>query len=216
MGPSPFSKFLTSTLKGNIMNMQFEKNEYAASIARRIEEQMRTPEEFKRPPRVYYHHHNGANFVFDLGGGKVKAVKFINHKYITDDKREMDQLDMVADFPGTFIYTKGDTDAAHIMEQEAEEERNKAINQAAMASSADKGQQFDTRVPIIPVQIAGSQQPHGLTVVGGQQAFTPPNVGTASTMSGTSATDTSQQEAIARARVIAESRAKQQLEDQSK
>lgn len=130
------------------MSANHASNEYA----KRLAEQSRTPEQFKVGPKVYFHRHNYAKFHFDLGQqGAVKTVAFANYRYITDDKREQDQLDMVADAPGTMIYTISDSEVNAALEQELAQELHKDVMRAAQAQAAAHGQAFDPNQPIIPV-----------------------------------------------------------------
>lgn len=155
-------------------------NEYAARLAA----QSRTPENQKVDAKIYYHHHNYAKFHFDLGASNVKTVAFANYMYITDDKREQDQLDLVADAPGTFIYTLKDSDVAAAMMQERAQEAARAVLQTAVASAAAHNQQFDPNAPIIPITtptvtvmpvqpaaVQVQQVPQGVAVVGVQNSF---------------------------------------------
>lgn len=158
-------------------------NEYAARLAA----QARTPDAFKAPPKVYFHHHNYAKFHFDLGGSHVKTVAFANHRYITDDRREQDQLDMVADTPGTFIYTLPDSEVARAMAQELAQESAKSIMQTAAASAAVNNQVFDPNAPIVPVTVTHVQQSPGMHVQHVPQGGAV--VGLANSLSGTQATE---------------------------
>lgn len=128
-------------------------NEYA----RRLAEQSKTPDEFLVEPKIYFHHHNFARFHVDLGDSRVKTIAFANHRYITDDKREQDQIDMVADVPGTFIYTLPDNEAKHAIEEELQRELTKSVMQTAEARTLTNKQVFDPNVPVVPVQV---QQVH--------------------------------------------------------
>jgi hypothetical protein len=152
-------------------------NEYA----RRLAEQSRTPSEYLVEPKIYFHHHNYAKFHIDLGASRVKTIGFANHKYITDDKREQDQLDMVADMPGTFIYTLPDNDAKHAIEQELQAQLYSSIQQTAQARALSQNQMYDPNVPVIPVNVQHVQgTPMSVYPVGG-------NVGMQSSVSGTQA-----------------------------
>lgn len=132
-------------------------------------EPSRTPEQYRVPARTYYHQHNYAKFHFDLGvAGSCKTVEFANYRYITDDKREQDQLQFVADIPGTFIYTLPDNEIATQMERERQQEFNRAVHQTAAAAAADSNRQFDPNAPIVPVN---SATPHGMAVVGVQHSL---------------------------------------------
>lgn len=139
-------------------------NEYA----RRLAEQSRTPSQYKVEPKIYFHRHNYAKFHFDLGQqGSVKTVAFANYRYITDDKREQDQLDMVADAPGTMIYTISDSEVNAAFEQELQQELGKDVLRAAQARAAVHGQAFDPNAPIVPVNgdlQVRHQQPTQVTV----------------------------------------------------
>lgn len=194
-------------------------NEYAARLAA----QSRTRPENKVEPKVYFHRHNYAKFHFDFGtAGSAKTVAFANYRYITDDKREQDQLDFVADLPGTMIYTMADSEVNAALEQELKQELAKSVAQTAQAQAASHGQQFDPNQPIVPVH---SQAPQQTSVQvrpvtpGAQQA--PQGVavvGMANTFSGTQATEqvngsaipveaspTVQSEALARLAAMTES-----------
>lgn len=135
-------------------------NAYAAALAA----QARTPVDQIVDAKMYFHQHNYAKFHFDLGGSRVKTIQFANYRYITDDKREQDQLDLVADCPGTFIYTIPGSDVAAAMVQELAAEANKSIMQTAQAASAVNNQVFDPNAPIIPVNVQTVTQTPGLTV----------------------------------------------------
>lgn len=158
-------------------------NEYA----RRLAEQSRTPKEHRVDAKVYFHRHNYAKFHFDLGvSGSTKTIAFANYRYITDDKREQDQLDIVADAPGTMIYTMADSDVNAALEQELRGELQKDVIRTAQAQAASHGQQFDPNQPIVPVHsqpltpttvqvrpvTPGAQQaPQGVAVTGMQNTF---------------------------------------------
>lgn len=129
-------------------------NEYA----KKLTEAARTPKEFQVPPKMYFHHHNYAKFHVDLGGSRVKSIAFANYRYLTDDKREQDQLDLVADVPGSFVYTMADSDVDAIIRQELSSELRQDILRTAVAQAADRNQQFDPNAPIIPVQVQALQQ----------------------------------------------------------
>lgn len=166
-------------------------NAYAARLA----SQGRTPPEFQVEPRVYYHHHNYAKFHFDMGGSSVKSVSFANHRYVTDDKREQDQLDLVADLSGSYIYTIPDSDVARELQLEQARLTQEGVLQAAQAQAADRGQSFDPNVPIVPIVSNVPQSALQMTPVP-QQAPTPQGavavVGMANSLSGTAATETGQ------------------------
>jgi hypothetical protein len=130
-------------------------NDYAAKLAA----QSRTPKEHLVDNKVYYHHHNYAKFHLDFGGSNVKTISFANHRYITDDKREQDQLDLVADYPGTFIYTIPDNEIARAEQLEIARQTQEGVLKAAAAQSADRGQNFDPNVPIIPIVTNVQQNP---------------------------------------------------------
>jgi hypothetical protein len=157
-------------------------NEYAARLAA----QSRTPEQFKVEPKIYFHHHNYAKFHFDLNGG-VKSVSFANYRYITDDKREQDQLDLVADAPGTFVYTLPGSDSARAIQQELAQEAQKDVLRAAAAHAASHNQMFDPNAPIVPVTVQHVTQTPGMTVAGVHTSNAV--VGLANSLSGTQATD---------------------------
>jgi hypothetical protein len=159
-------------------------NEYAQRLAA----QSRTPEQYKAPVRVYFHHHNYAKFHFDLGGSNVKTVAFANYRYITDDKREQDQLDLVADAPGTFIYTMPESDVARAMAQELQQEATKDVLRTAAAHAATNNQMFDPNSPIVPVNVQHVHQTPGLSVSQVPQTGVGV-VGLASSLSGTQATE---------------------------
>jgi hypothetical protein len=131
------------------MSNDHSMNEYAKKLL----EQSRTPAEFLVPPKIYFHHHNYAKFHVDLGGSRVKSLAFANYRLITDDKREQDQLDLVADVPGSFIYTMADSDVDAVIRQELAQEMHKDVMRTALAQSQVNGQQFDPNAPIIPVQV---------------------------------------------------------------
>lgn len=135
-------------------------NEYAARLAANS----RTPESQKVAAKMYFHQFNYAKFHFDLGGSNCKSVQFANYRYITDDKREQDQLDLVADAPGTYIYTIPDSDVAHALAQEANQESARSIMQAAAAAAAVNGHMFDPNVPIIPVNVQPVHQTPNMQV----------------------------------------------------
>lgn len=182
------------------MSFNHVGNTYLARLA----DMAKTPEEFRVEAKFYYHQHNHAMFHFDLGGSKVKSVAFVNNLYITDDKREQDQLDAIADVPGSFIYTSPNNQQEQEFRTWIEQYRNDAVVAAAQARSAVAGQQFDPRVPIVPVltdgQVQNQQQrfaPPPLTPVNIRQApppvpaqenRQPAIVGTQNTFSGTTAT----------------------------
>jgi hypothetical protein len=132
-----------------IMAINHAGNDYAMRLAA----QARTPEQYKVEPRMYFHQFNYAKFHVDLGGSHVKSIQFANYRYITDDKREQDQLELVADVPGTFIYTVADSDVAAAMKQELQQENVRSIMQAAAASAAANHLPFDPSAPIIPVNV---------------------------------------------------------------
>lgn len=156
-------------------------NDYAARLAA----QSRTPEQYKVDAKIYFHHHNYAKFHFDMGGSNVKTVAFANHRYITDDKREQDQLNLVADVPGTFIYTIPDSDVRYAAMKEMTQESAQMVMKAAQARVESSNQPFDGRVPIVPINVQQVQhtpvqvQPltQGQAVVGLQHSFS----GTAAT-----------------------------------
>lgn len=168
-------------------------NEYAKKLI----EASRTPSEFLVAAKVYFHHFNYAKFHIDLGGSRVKSVSFANKRYITDDKREQDQLDLIADIPGTFIYTLPDSEIDAAIREELRRELVKDVMQTAVATAAVQNQQFDPNAPIIPVNV----QPVASTNVSVQQVpqtvqqtqqipQAPPGVvGLANSFSGTQAND---------------------------
>lgn len=171
-------------------------NEYAQRLAALS----RTPEQYRVDPKVYYHHHNYARFHFDLGGSNVKSVSFANQVYVTDDKREQDQLDLVADAPGSFIYTQRGSAAEQELLAFLSQESATAIMRTAQAQAAVSNQQFDPNTPILPVQINPvSATPHlHLTPV--VQPQVPQQGGTAvvgmqNSLSGTAAVETPTQPA---------------------
>lgn len=131
------------------MNSPARVNEYAQKLA----EQARTPENYKGEIKIYFHHHNYAKFHFDLGGSRVKTISFANHRYVTDDVREQDQLDLVANNPGTFIYTLANSETEAILEQERLKELQAEVFKTAQAQAAANGLQFDPNAQTIPVQV---------------------------------------------------------------
>jgi hypothetical protein len=164
------------------MSMNISTNEYARKLA----DAARTPSQHKVDPKVYFHHFNYAKFHFDLGGSAVKSVSFANHRYITDDKREQDQLDMVADVPGTFIYTLPESEVDAAIQRELQQELANSVMQTARAHAAVHGQQFDPNTPIMPVQVQHVQPtPVQVAPASGGRAV----VGMQSSMSGTTAVD---------------------------
>lgn len=165
--------------------------------ARRLAEASRTPADHQVPTKAYYHHHNYAKFHFDLGGSRVKTVAFAQHCYITDDKREQDQLDLVADYPGTFIYTVKDGEVAAAMQQERMVEAAKTILATAAANASVHNQMFDPNTPIVPVRVQDNQQTPGLQVTPVPRQQSPAHVqgqgvavvGLGNSFSGTQAVD---------------------------
>lgn len=156
----------------------------------------RTPDEFKVPAKMYFHAHNGARFHIqytDNHGnpvpGNVKTLTFGNSRYMTDDAREQKQLDMVADVPGTFIYTLPDNEAAKILEDEIAMETRKQIEAAARAASAMAGRQYNPNDPIVPVSLEPGHAPAGLQV----RPIAPAHTGMQNSFSGTAATEQPQQ-----------------------
>jgi len=160
-------------------------NAYAAKIIGNLTANAKTPEEFQRPLKAYFHVHNYARFHFDIGPSRVKTIQFANYKYVTDDSREQDQLNLVADVPGTFIYTTNDSEVLHQLQEELDKEAKAEIFKVAAASSADRGQQFDPNTPIVPVHVQHGNAPVGLQLHGYQAAGT----GMQSSLSGTQAVD---------------------------
>lgn len=142
------------------MSLNHAGNEYAARLAA----QSRTPEAQKVAPKIYFHQFNYAKFHFDLGGSHVKTVQFARNRYITDDKREQDQLDLVADAPGTFIYTIPDSDVAAAIAQELNQEAANTVMRTAQAAAAVNGQMYDPNVPVIPVNVQQVSGTAGLQV----------------------------------------------------
>lgn len=124
-------------------------NDYAMHLAQTA----RTPEQFKVPPKIYFHHFNYAKFHFDCGGSSAKSISFANYRYITDDKREQDQLDLVADVPGTYIYTIPDSEISAALKQELNQELAKDVYKTAIAQAQVNNVQFDPNAPIVPVQV---------------------------------------------------------------
>lgn len=126
----------------------------------------KTPDEFKVPAKTYFHQHNYAKFHFNLGvPGSCKTVEFANYKYITDDRREQEQLFFVADVPGTMIYTIKDSEIAHAIAHEQQQEAHGQIQKAAQAQAAVSGQHFDPSAPITPINNQAS------AIVGMQNSF---------------------------------------------
>lgn len=162
------------------MSASLANNAYAAAIIARALEAATTPAEFRVDPKVFYHTHNGAKFHIDQGPGRVKTVAFINHKYVTDDRREIDQLNLVADVPGTFIYTLPDSDTAKIMQQELANEARADIMKTAQAAAAAHGQSFDPSTPVIPVAMQNNA-----TVPMQVSQYVAPNTGMQNSLSGT-------------------------------
>jgi hypothetical protein len=142
---------------------------------------------------MYFHHHNYAKFHVDLGGSRVKSVSFANYRYITDDKREQDQLDLVADIPGSFIYTMANSDVDAMLRQELQQIGQQGVMQTAQAASAAAGQQFDPNTPIVPVMVQHVQATQMHTQPVGQRVAPAPSggavVGLQTTFSGSQATD---------------------------
>lgn len=165
------------------MSASLAGNEYAKRILDRALAEAKTPDQFRVDVKIYYHTHNGAKFHFDLGPGNVKTVAFINYKYVTDDKREIDQLELVADKPGTFVYTMPDSDVAHIMQLELAEEAKRDIMKTAAAKAGDSNQNFDPNVPVVPVA------QHVPMQVQMTQHYIPPNTGMQNSLGGTVAAD---------------------------
>lgn len=163
------------------MSLNHAQNEYA----RRLAESSRTPAEFKVDAKVYFHHHNYAKFHFDLGGSRVKSAAFANYRYITDDKREQDQLDLVADVPGSFIYTVPDSDVAALMQAEQAQELKNTLLQTAVAVAQTNNQQFDPNAQTVPVQV----QNVTATPLQAMPVHQPAGTGLQHTMSGTQAID---------------------------
>lgn len=141
------------------MAQDASNNLYAAKQLAAAAARMLTPKEFVAPPKVYFCQHNGAKFHVDLGKSNVMTLQFTNYKLVTDDIRAQEQLDLIADNPGTFIYTIPHNEAAQIIEREAQEELAKAVLSTAAARVGDAGQQFDPNVPIVPVQTQVQQMP---------------------------------------------------------
>lgn len=177
----------------NVQVKSHAGNEYA----KRLAEQARTPENFKVEPKVYFHRHNYAKFHFDLGiPGSTKTVAFANYRYITDDKREQDQLDIVADVPGTMIYTLAQSDVNAALEQELAQEQRKDVMAAAQASAAAHGQSFDPNTPIVPVKVQHVGQSQGVSVSPVQAPQGVAVTGMQNTFSGTQATETVDAKAV--------------------
>jgi hypothetical protein len=158
-------------------------NEYAAKQLAAAAARLLTPEQYRTEPKVYFHQHNGAKFHVDLGKGNVMTVMFANYKLVTDDKRVQEQLDLVADQQGTFIYTLPQSEAAQILEREREEELRKAVLATAQARAGQLGQQFDPSAPIIPVAM---QNPVVPQVMG---TYLAENTGMQSSISATQPTE---------------------------
>lgn len=134
------------------------ENTYAQYLAELARKQNTTPEEFRAPARVYWHRHNYAKFHFDLAPWKlgVKSIAFANFRYITDDKREQDQLDLVVNQPGTMIYSVPDSDARKVFDHELQAQLTEQVTAAARANAGAHNQIFDSNVPI---QAVVNQQP---------------------------------------------------------
>jgi hypothetical protein len=147
------------------MSLDHSNNAYAAALAASA----RTPEQFKVPPRAYFHQHPHAKFHFDLGGSRVKTVSFAGGVYVTDDKREQDQLDLVVDVPGAFIYQMKDSEVAAAMARELQNEQRTEVMKTAQAVAAAHGQQFDPNSPIVAVNTGHT--PQGLAIVGAANSF---------------------------------------------
>jgi hypothetical protein len=112
----------------------------------------KTPEEFKVEPKTYYHMHNYARFIFADPEGAARPVQFGNHKYITDDKREQRQLDLVADRPGTMIYTIAETVKNELAERQ--HQLTEQVEGAAAATFADRNLRNDPSQPVVPINNA--------------------------------------------------------------
>ena len=125
---------------------------FAKYLAKQAMEETSVPEQYKRAPKVYFHRHNYANFIFDFkpwGSETVKKVSFANYKYITEDIREQEQLDMVANKNGTMIYTASEAEMRSMLDnQMLQEMRQQTIMQTAAAVAGSRNQQFDANVPI--------------------------------------------------------------------
>lgn len=154
------------------------ENTYMQHLAKLAREQNRTPDEFRTEPRVYWHRHNYAKFHFDMSPWKlgVKTIAFANFRYITDDKREQDQLDLVVNAPGTMIYNVPDSDARRVFDHELQMQLTEQVTGAARANAAAHNQVYDGNVPIQQVL---NQQPtisvlpiqNGQAVVGMGNSF---------------------------------------------
>lgn len=136
----------------------------------------RTPEKYRVPVKVYFHNHNGAMFHFYwlLEDGKTphtKSVMFVNYKYVTDDSREQEQLDAIADRPGTFVYTMRNSEVEQHMAQERALQQAEQIQGAARSAVETTGRQFDPSVPVVPVSMAPGHAPQGMAVVGMQNSM---------------------------------------------
>lgn len=157
-------------------------NEYAAKQLAAAAVRLLTPDEFKTTPKIYFHQHNGAKFHVDLGKSRTQTVMFANYRLVTDDKRVQEQLDLVADQPGTFIYTLPNNEAAHYIEQELQRELQQSVMQTAAARSGERGEMFDPNAPIVPVQTQ-AQTMHSMTQTylapgtGMQSSIGPANLG---------------------------------------
>ncbi len=149
------------------MSLNHAGNAYAQKLA----DSARTPAEHQVPNKTYYNRHNYAKFHFDMGGSAVKTISFANYRYITGDKREQDQLDLVADMPGTMIYTIPNSDVDAALNQELNQALVGDVMKTAAAAAAASGQQFDPNAPIVPVRVNHVQPQQGVAVRGTQNSF---------------------------------------------
>ncbi len=134
-----------------------------------------TPEKYRAPaPKTYYHAHNYARFIFDMRESlqhpaQAKPVEFAGNKYVTDDTREIAQLDAVADQSGTFIYTIKDSPIAAQIAQEIGRETGAAIVAAANAGDAARNVRGNEGAPIVAVNTGGT--PAVAAIVGMQNSL---------------------------------------------
>lgn len=168
------------------MNQNAATNEYAARQLAAAAARLLTPKEFVVEPRAYFHQHNGAKFHVDLGKSNVMTIMFANYRVVTDDKRVQEQLDLVADQPGTFIYTMPQNEAARIIEHELQIEKQKQVMQTAAAQAGVHNQQFDPNTPIVPVITQAQQMPMTMQQM---PSYSAPGTGMQNSFSGTQATD---------------------------
>lgn len=120
-----------------------------------------TPEEHKVSDKTYYHQHNYAR-VHPLVGGVVQVIAFANHRFTTDDIRIQKELDLVADVPGTMIYTRKDAESAQMVVQEAAAVLQDQLQQTAAASDAVNNRAPQPGAVIVPVQVSTGQGVPGM------------------------------------------------------